>query len=308
MRRASSPLRSWATWLWLLPALALPARAAAAGVSGRLESLDSLRIPGLLPRAVQVWLPPGYETGSGRHPVLYAMDGQNLFDPATSFIGVEWGLDETLTALVDSGRVRAPIVVGIGNTPQRHRDYTPSTLFALATPEEQAAFCFEEGGAPLSAAYGDGLVERLLPLVAQRYRTLPGPDNTFLLGSSRGALVSLEILARHPEVFGGALCLSTHWVLCGPHLEAWLDSLLPAPGHHRLYFDHGDQTLDVQYPPFQARVDSLLALRGWNLPQDRLSLSFPGDEHSERSWSRRAHLPLEWLLGRPPAVEGIKQP
>jgi hypothetical protein len=44
------------------------------------------------PRHVDVWLPPNYQDSpSRRFPVIYMHDGQNLFDPKTSFIGVDWG-------------------------------------------------------------------------------------------------------------------------------------------------------------------------------------------------------------------------
>jgi predicted alpha/beta superfamily hydrolase len=305
MRRASLLILGLSLWLALeLPAADPTAENLSAanprpGVTGRLDTLDSLRLPGLLPRPLEVWLPPGYEADSARYPVIYAQDGQNLFEPARSFLGVDWGLDETLTSLIESGQVRPVIVVGIGNTPQRRRDYTPCSLYDLATPAEQATFCAEEGGPPQSVAYLDGLVSELIPMVNQRFRTLTGPRQTFLLGSSRGGLVSLEGLGRHPGVFGGAACLSTHWILAGSHLEDWLAALLPPAGAHRLYFDHGDQTLDAGYGPFQARADSLLEAQGWHQPGQRLSLAFPGHEHHERAWRQRVGPALEWLLGAP---------
>ena len=47
-------------------------------------------------RDVLVYLPRGYRRFSRRrYPVLYLHDGQNVFDAATSFAGVEWGVDET---------------------------------------------------------------------------------------------------------------------------------------------------------------------------------------------------------------------
>ncbi|MFA7331680.1 MAG: alpha/beta hydrolase-fold protein [Candidatus Delongbacteria bacterium] len=276
--------------------------ASPAADSGRLESLDSLRLPGLLPRPVEVWLPPGYDASSERYPVLYAQDGQNLFDPARSFSGVDWGLDEALAAGIQSGRLRPVIVVAVGNTAQRRREYTPRSLYDLATPAEQAEFCAQEGGPSVSDLYLEGLVGELIPRVNRRYRTLGGPEQTFLLGSSRGALFSLEALGRHPEAFGGAACLSTHWTLAGSHLENWLAALLPPVGGQRIYFDRGDQTLDAGYGPGQARADSLLAARGWSVPERRLSLFFPGHEHHERAWRQRVGPALEWLLGPPAAA------
>ncbi|HET9856869.1 MAG TPA: alpha/beta hydrolase-fold protein, partial [Chthoniobacterales bacterium] len=52
-------------------------------------------------RDVLVYLPPGYSRFSPRrYPVLYLHDGQNVFDAATAFAGVEWGVDETAQRLI----------------------------------------------------------------------------------------------------------------------------------------------------------------------------------------------------------------
>src|SRR5215469_16896369 len=67
-------------------------------------------------RFLRVWLPPGYdnrENASQRYPVLYLNDGQNLFEPSTSFAGVEWQVDETAERLIRQGQVPPMIIVGI---------------------------------------------------------------------------------------------------------------------------------------------------------------------------------------------------
>ena len=52
-------------------------------------------------RDILVYLPPGYRRFSRKsYPVLYLHDGQNVFDAATSFAGVEWGVDETSERLI----------------------------------------------------------------------------------------------------------------------------------------------------------------------------------------------------------------
>jgi hypothetical protein len=70
---------------------------------------------------------------------VYAHDGQNLFDPKTSFLRVDWGVDETMTKLVESGTTDGAIVVAIWNTPQRVHEYLPrSMLLGLrGTPRGQ---------------------------------------------------------------------------------------------------------------------------------------------------------------------------
>ena len=47
--------------------------------------------------------------------MLYLNDGQNLFDRATAFAGVEWQVDETADRLVRQEVISPLIVVGIDN-------------------------------------------------------------------------------------------------------------------------------------------------------------------------------------------------
>ena len=96
---------------------------------GRLVEYEAVASDHLGPRNVTVWLPPGYDASDARYPILYMHDGQNLFDPARAPFG-EWGVDEHLGRLIAKGQVRAPIVVGIWNTPLRLREYVPADLIA----------------------------------------------------------------------------------------------------------------------------------------------------------------------------------
>lgn len=84
------------------------------------------------PRRVDVWLPAQYDQASQRRfPVLYMHDGQNLFDPATSYGGIPWAIDTAMNRLVAEGQVEPVIVVGIWNTDQRRQEYCPQKPFAL---------------------------------------------------------------------------------------------------------------------------------------------------------------------------------
>src|SRR5207249_8146174 len=52
-------------------------------------------------RDILVYLPPGYRRfRRQQYPVLYLQDGQNVFEAATAFAGVEWGVDETAQRLI----------------------------------------------------------------------------------------------------------------------------------------------------------------------------------------------------------------
>lgn len=161
---------------------------------------------------------------------------------------------------------------------------------------------------PSADAYLEFLVSRLKPAIDRRYPTLSDPANTVVMGSSMGGLISLYALSRHPDVFGGAGCLSTHWPggfdagdsTLSDALHDLFADILPAAGRHRLYFDYGNATLDALYPPLQRRVDALLGDKGYG-SADWTTRFFDGAEHSEQAWAARLDQPLRFLL--PPAPD-----
>ena len=79
-------------------------------------------------RDLVVYVPQNYDTETeARFPVLYLHDGQNLFDPATSYGGVDWRVDKTAEMLVQNHTIQPLMVVGIYNTGvKRIEEYTPS--------------------------------------------------------------------------------------------------------------------------------------------------------------------------------------
>jgi predicted alpha/beta superfamily hydrolase/GNAT superfamily N-acetyltransferase len=148
------------------------------------------------PRDVLVYLPPGYNTSRVlSYPVLYMHDGQNLFDSATAFGGNEWGLDETAERMIEAGEIQPLIIVGIYNTGfERMAEYTHVKD--------------RRGRGGHARAYGNFIVSELKPFIDDEYRTLSGPSNTGMGGSSLGALVSLYFGLRHPGIFGKLMIMS----------------------------------------------------------------------------------------------------
>lgn len=250
------------------------------------------------PRNVDIWLPPRYSANHpNRYPVLYFHDGQNLFEPHLSYIGVDWEIDEAMLRLVAEGKIRQTIVVGIWNTPRRVREYTPAkAIHQFAPPEEAERFHQEIGGVLLSDEYLKFIVQELKPFVDACYPTLPGPADTFLMGSSLGGLISLYGLCEYPGVFSGAGCVSTHWPIGDGCMIEYMKQALPSPQGHRIYFDFGTGNLDAAYEPFQARADEVMEQAGYTYGQNWITRKFEGAEHSERAWRERAHIPLEFLL------------
>ncbi len=267
-------------------------------VVGTLKRFEKFPSQYIEARHVDVWLPPDYETKtSQRYAVLYMHDGQNLFDPKQSFIGVDWAMDETMTKLLAEQKIRPTLVVGIWNSPKRRAEYMPEKAFALLSEAEKAKFVEQHGSAPFSNRYLQFLVSELKPFIDSTFRTLPERENTFIMGSSMGGLISLYAICEYPNVFGGAGCLSTHFPIGNGIMIDYMKTHLPEPATHKIYFDYGTETLDKDYEPYQQKADAIMREKGFT-EKNWITRKFIGDEHSERAWRKRVHLPLLFLLGR----------
>lgn len=294
----------------LLVAIAYPTRAEVA--AGTLVDLGIVESRHAEPRRVAVWLPSSYSPKGPRHAVLYMHDGQNLFDPETGYGGMEWKVDETLDRLIRDKKVRPTIVVAIWNTSRRLRDYVPSKAFDHLPPAYIDRVRKLYGGEPLSDGYLKFIVEELKPRIDRQFRVRRGRSDTAIMGSSMGGLISLYAISEYPRVFGAAGMVSTHWPLMIPPegetlsdtdyqavagaFERYLAPALPSPATHRLYFDHGSETLDATYARYQRRIDRLVAARGYRHGVNWISRNFPGHAHNEVSWASRLEIPLRFLL------------
>ena len=266
------------------------------------------------PRRVVVWLPPSYSKREPKHAVLYMHDGQNLFDKATAGYGMEWEIDEHLSKLIAEKKVRPTIVVGIWNTPKRLQEYVPSKAFTSLPADYRDKVRALYGGDPLSDGYLKFIVHELRPMIDKRFNVKTDRANTFIMGSSMGSLISLYAIDEYPRIFGGGGMMSTHWPLVinpdgksvsqqdfevvSAAFERYLAPALPDPRTHKLYFDHGTETLDAIYKQYQDRVDTVVAKRGYKQGVNWLTRNYPGQKHNEISWASRVDVPLTFLLAR----------
>lgn len=154
-----------------------------ASATGRLVDHDQVTSAYVQPRRVTVWLPPEYDARKdAAYPVIYAHDGQNLFDPATSYGGVEWGLDETAARLMRDGTVRPAIIVGIWNTNERWQEYAPQKAFEHIAWTSSSDWLGDTRPELKGDAYLRFIVEELKPLIDETYRTKPDTENTMIVG------------------------------------------------------------------------------------------------------------------------------
>ena len=240
-------------------------------------------------RTLAVYVPPGYEADSGqRYPVLYMHDGQNIFDAATSFLGIEWQVDETSERLIKAGRVRPVIIVGIYNNADRKEEYTPCRD--------------KKHGGGKGDLYAKFLVEEVKPFIDKEYRTLPDRKNTAVAGSSLGGLISLHICSKYPETFS----------MCGVVSPAlmWCDGRVvkEAREHNdwmkgtRFWLDMGSKE-DRQIAEFSKAVLSTRELvavfdeAGLVPGRDYYYWEVVDGEHNEAHWAARFDKILLYFFG-----------
>jgi predicted alpha/beta superfamily hydrolase len=261
---------------------ALLLQLAAAG-PGHLERIEQFSSKFLAKkRDIIVYLPGIYAKRPDKHfPVLYLEDGQNLFDPNTSFIkGVYWHVGETADRVMAQGLVQPLIIVGVYNTDKRLNEYTPSRDKKL--------------GGGRADRYGRMLVEELKPLIESKYRTLAGPEYTGLGGSSLGGLLTVYLGVKYPQVFGklAVLSPSVWW-----NKRAILDYVANAKvqSNARIWLDVGTKEDTSTVANVTALRDVLLS-KGW---QDGSSLHFQvfeGAQHNEDAWAQRVAPFLQFLF------------
>ncbi|HBA59866.1 MAG TPA: esterase [Elusimicrobia bacterium] len=240
--------------------------------------IPQLRAPG---RRFWVYLPPGYETSGLRYPVLYMHDGQNLFDPETSFCG-DWGVGKILDGLCRRKKTRGAIVVGIDNGGEKRWDeYSPWTRA-------------DGTGRCKGAGYARFLVEDLKPLIDKRYRTLPGRETTGIAGSSLGGIISFYAAFKHPEVFSRAGVFSpSFWFARGAAERLVKNARLP--DGLRVYMDVGTEEGDMK----EAYLEDARAMAELMAAKKGVTLKFVVDEgglHNEKDWARRFPAAFLWLF------------
>jgi predicted alpha/beta superfamily hydrolase len=243
-------------------------------------------------RFLRVWLPSGYdaaENAGRQYPVLYLNDGQNLFEGATAFNGVEWQVDETGDRLIREGVVPPMIFVGMDNTGrERIREYMPhrslNPMMLRAHGTRYPAFLFKE----------------VMPFVASHYRVASEPENTGLGGSSLGALIALYAVAVRPGVIGRLLlespslwASSRQLIRQSRGVKRWPERIFLATGTAEAGRKDKDQSV----------VDDVRELAGImrraGLDDARLKLVIEdGAVHNEAAWARRFPEALAFLFGR----------
>ena len=220
--------------------------------------------------ALRAYVPPGYhENTLKKYPVLFMQDGKNLFFPEEAFGGQDWGVAGSLELLDGMNMIDKVVVIGI-HSGDRMAEYTK----------------------PGYETYGRSVVEEIVPKASERLRLIGGRQETAVMGSSLGGVVSFFMAWQWPQVFGAAACMSSTF----SHRDDLVERVLNEPRSAAKFY------LDSGWPGdnFETTLAMAIALdsRGYRFGQDFLHFAFPHDEHREAAWGSRLHLPLQLFWGK----------
>ena len=278
---------------------AIPKSAPSSTATGDLRWIDFASEVLGSKRRVTVWLPPQYRDRLQEgFPVVYCLDGQNLFDRQRAAFGVEWEADETARALA-SGPANLPLIlVGIDNSKDRFDEYTPVVDEVSDKPV---------GGK--ADEYLRFLVTELKPWIDQEFRTLKSTETTAIVGSSLGGVLVLHALRTHSEVFGkgAAMSPSLFW---GQGYTIQQYSQPPSDqafgDKQRLWLDIGTREGKSDRGQVQAveQTEQLAeALKQHHRERIEVRTMIDSEaKHHEAAWARRLPIALEFLFSSP--VEG----
>jgi predicted alpha/beta superfamily hydrolase len=284
--------------MYVAPGAAAPAidtpTACTSTVSGdlRLHTLQS-RIFGN-ERTIRVLLPEGYDEPAQRdrrYPVLYMLDGQNLFDACLSDVSHhEWGLDEIALRLAREGRIPPMIIVGVDHAgARRAHEYLPYRDYMNDDSADE----------PAGKRFPDFLTNEVMLLVNTRYRTLPGYRNTGLGGSSYGGVATLYALLAKPGRFGYGLIESPSLHVGMGQLVRDTDPLVVRPVRVFLGFggkEAGDPAINALLAGLVGKVEANFRAAGYDDSNLRFALD-PEAQHTEAAWEKRLPEALTFLFG-----------
>lgn len=236
-----------------------------------------------LTRDLLVWLPPGYhapENAGRAFPVLYLMDGQNVFEALPGLPG-EWGVDETATELIEAGAIRPLIIVGVPHAGEnRLTEYLP--------------FGSIQGNEAAGPEFVAWMQREVMPRVERAFRVASGPENTGIGGASLGGAISLYAATQHPDVFGRVIVESLPLLPDnGNAARAYLDSVSAWPGKvfvgmggREVSNNERDAERNAMYRAWAEELDARLAAAGLGADARRLRIDADAN-HNELAWAAR---------------------
>ncbi len=237
-------------------------------------------------RSIRVYLPASYKTNSqSKYPVLYMNDGQNVIGAGGPF--GSWKTDVAANQLTQANLINEVIIVGIDNTPNRANEYNYT-------------------GSGIVVDYGKFIVEEVVPFINHEYRTLTGPKNTAIVGSSYGGNSALYVGWRHSDMFGNIGVFSSTLVWNDfALLKLIQNEIVSNKKNLKLCIYVGDsEKLDedgnglANYAEWTIQLAKLFHDNGYVVGKDMLYMIGEKSAHNEAAWAAHIDQPLRFFFGK----------
>ncbi len=182
-------------------------------------------------RSMTIYLPPSYETGDDRYPVIYYLHGYTGND--TVWVN-RYGIHNAMDTLIKQGKVQEMIIV----MPNAYNKYGGSWY----------------ANSSVAGNYEDYITQDLVEFIDGKYRTLSQRESRAIGGGSMGGYGAMVLAIKHPDVYCAvvshsgvlslnrwkdAICLNPDATFFGfPLHRSMMIAFSPNPDNPPLYFDY----------------------------------------------------------------------
>lgn len=256
-------------------------------LTGNIQYLKNFAMPELNRQGdIVIYLPSNYQTQTTKHyPVLYMLDGQNIFDAHTAY-STEWQVDEILEKMTKKQKIKDLIVVAVPNSPQeRWNEYAP--------------WKFSSAYGDITQANGNKtfnfIKSTLKPHIDRHFRTQKNAKNTGLAGSSLAGLMAFYAALEYDDIFGFVAAFSPSLALDNNNKSVLIEKINEKKqmGESKIYVDIGD----IEYNGYDLFDELYQALVNKGYSQDNLRLVKDDlGRHCEDDWRKRFPNAITWLL------------
>lgn len=229
-------------------------------------------------RRISALLPHDYHHSDKRYPVLYLKDGQNLFDEYAPF--GNWAIDKSLEKLAREGNGDIIVIAIDHGGEDRITEYLPYFNASVGNGQGELYMKFVE--------------ETLVPYVNRKYRTLEGPVNTGIGGSSMGGLISLYAGLNYQRLFSKVMVFSPSlWI--APRIFQQAGNFRPDVPVD-LYIYAGGKESANHLPNVRRLISKITSgYKGYSNIRIHASLN-PEGTHSEYYWGQEFPTAVKWLF------------
>jgi len=236
---------------------------------------------------IYISLPENYHNSNDSYPVLYMNDGEVVFKDYDGYQGTNWGI---MDKLMNNPKRPEVILVGISSGPSRNNELLPFT-FTRRNSEETL------GGE--ANVYMDFIVNKLMPIINSKYRTITSEEETGMLGMSVGGVTAMYAATNYSSIFGRIACISSAFI---PVHKKMLEHIEKSDltKINKLYVDIGtnespNEQGSLRYLSTNKEVNEVLKTK-----LNKESYQFhviDGAKHEEEDWSERFPNIISFLYG-----------